>query len=126
MYKRQGQGLGFGWPHVILPAAHTDMPLAAIGEEFGLAGALAVVAAFSMLTLRGLRTAMLARTTFGRLLAAGLSTAIGLQAWIIMAGNANLAPLTGVTLPFVSYGGSSLLMSFIVLGLLLQISADRD
>ena len=58
-------------------------------------------------------SAMLARTTFGRLLAAGLAIAIGLQAWIIMAGNSGLAPLTGVTLPFVSYGGSSLLISFI-------------
>ena len=123
---RLGQGLGQGWPHVILPAAHTDMPLAAIGEELGLLGTLGVVACFAFFTVRGLRTASLARTTFGRLLAAGLTAMIGLQAWIIMAGNANLAPLTGVTLPFVSYGGSSLLMSFIILGLLLQISADRD
>src|SRR5512139_313291 len=123
---RIGQGLGQGWPDVILPAAHTDMPLAAIGEELGLVGMLGVVACFAIFTSRGLRTASIARTTFGRLLAAGLAALIGLQAWIIMAGNANLAPLTGVTLPFVSYGGSSLLMSFIVLGLLLQISADRD
>jgi cell division protein FtsW (lipid II flippase) len=123
---RLGQGLGLGWPDVILPAAHTDMPLAAIGEELGLIGTLGVVACFAIFTVRGLRVASIARTTFGRLLAAGLASLIGMQAWIIMAGNANLAPLTGVTLPFVSYGGSSLLMSFIVLGLLLQISADRD
>ena len=123
---RMGQGLGFGWPHVILPAAHTDMPLAAIGEELGLAGTLGVVACFAILTARGLRVAATARTAFGCLLAAGLATSIGLQAWIIMAGNVNLAPLTGVTLPFVSYGGSSLLISFIMMGLLLQISADRD
>jgi cell division protein FtsW (lipid II flippase) len=121
-----GSGLGQGYPDVILPAAHTDMPLAAIGEEFGLAGTLAIVACFGVLTLRGLRNAMLARTTFGRLLAAGLATAIGLQAWIIMAGNAGLAPLSGVTLPFVSYGGSSLLISYIEVGLLLHIGADRD
>ena len=121
-----GQGLGQGWPDVILPAAHTDMPLAAIGEELGIIGTLGVVACFAIFTVRGLRIASIARTTFGRLLAAGLASLIGLQAWIIMAGNANLAPLTGVTLPFVSYGGSSLLMSFIILGLLLQISADRD
>jgi cell division protein FtsW (lipid II flippase) len=121
-----GQGLGQGWPDVILPAAHTDMPLAAIGEELGLIGALGVVACFAIFTVRGLRVASIARTTFGRLLAAGLASLIGMQAWIIMAGNANLAPLTGVTLPFVSYGGSSLLMSFLCLGLLLQISADRD
>jgi cell division protein FtsW (lipid II flippase) len=123
---RLGQGLGQGWPDVILPAAHTDMPLAAIGEELGLIGALGMVACFAIFTVRGLRVASTARTTFGRLLAAGLASLIGMQAWIIMAGNANLAPLTGVTLPFVSYGGSSLLMSFIVLGLLLHISADRD
>jgi cell division protein FtsW (lipid II flippase) len=123
---RLGQGLGLGWPDVILPAAHTDMPLAAIGEELGLIGTLGVVACFAIFTVRGLRTASIARTTFGRLLAAGLASLIGMQAWIIMAGNANLAPLTGVTLPFVSYGGSSLLMSFIILGVLLQISADRD
>ncbi len=123
---RIGQGLGLGWPDVILPAAHTDMPLAAIGEELGLLGTLGVVACFALYTVRGLKIATLARTTFGRLLAAGLASLIGLQAWVIMAGNASLAPLTGVTLPFVSYGGSSLLMSFIVLGLLLQISADRD
>jgi cell division protein FtsW len=123
---RLGQGLGQGWPDVILPAAHTDMPLAAIGEELGLIGTLGVVACFAIFTVRGLRVASLARTTFGRLLTAGLASLIGMQAWIIMAGNANLAPLTGVTLPFVSYGGSSLLMSFIILGLLLQVSADRD
>ncbi|MFN8598469.1 MAG: FtsW/RodA/SpoVE family cell cycle protein [Anaerolineae bacterium] len=121
-----GTGLGQGYPEVILPAAHTDMPLAAIGEEFGLAGTLAVVACYTALTLRGLRIAATARTTFGRLLAAGLATSLGLQAWIIMAGNAGLAPLTGVTLPFISYGGSSLLMSFIEIGLLLHIAADRD
>jgi cell division protein FtsW (lipid II flippase) len=121
-----GSGLGQGWPDVILPAAHTDMPLAAIGEEFGLIGVLAVITCYAILTLRGLRAALVARTTFGRLLAAGLATSIGVQAWIIMAGNANLAPLTGVTLPFVSYGGSSLLISFIMIGLLLQVSTDRD
>ncbi|HZY45050.1 MAG TPA: FtsW/RodA/SpoVE family cell cycle protein [Anaerolineae bacterium] len=121
-----GSGLGQGSPDIILPAAHTDMPLAAIGEEFGLIGTLAVVICFSLLTLRGLRAALRARTTYGQLLAAGLATSIGVQAWIIMAGNANVAPLTGVTLPFVSYGGSSLLVSFLAIGLLSQISADRD
>jgi cell division protein FtsW (lipid II flippase) len=121
-----GSGLGQGSPDVILPAAHTDMPLAAIGEEFGLIGTLAIVACFTLITVRGLRAALHTRNTFAQLLAAGLSTLIGLQAWIIMAGNANLAPLTGVTLPFVSYGGSSLLISFLVIGLIAQISADRD
>lgn len=121
-----GAGLGQGYPDVILPAVHTDMPLAAIGEEFGLAGVLVVVACYAALTVRGLRIALLARATFGRLLAAGLTTLLGLQAWIIMAGSVGLAPLTGVTLPFVSYGGSSLLISFGLIGLLLHISTDRD
>jgi len=121
-----GSGLGQGYPDIILPAVHTDMPLAAIGEEFGLIGTLAVVACFTLLTLRGLRAATTAHTAFGQLLAAGLAASIGLQAWTIMAGNANLIPLTGVTLPFISYGGSSLLISFIAIGLLLHISADRD
>ena len=121
-----GSGLGQGYPDVILPAVHTDMPLAAIGEEFGLIGTLAVIACFTLLTLRGLQAAATARTAFGQLLAAGLAASIGLQAWTIMAGNANLIPLTGVTLPFISYGGSSLLISFLAIGLLLHISADRD
>ncbi len=121
-----GTGLAQGYPDVILPAVHTDMPLAAIGEEFGLAGTLAVTACFAVLTARGLRSALLARATFGRLLAAGLSALLGLQAFIIMAGSVGLAPLTGVTLPFVSYGGSSLLISSIMLGMLLHISTDRE
>ena len=119
-----GQGLGLGDP--IVPAAHTDMPLAVIGEEFGLAGAAGLVACYALLTLRGLRAAARSRTVFGELLAAGLATLLGLQAWIIMAGNVNLVPLTGITLPFVSYGGSSMLVSFLTVGLLLHVSADSD
>lgn len=118
-----GQGLGQGAPTVI-PVVHSDFVFAAIGEEFGLMGTLAVVALFGILMLRGFRSAMRARTPFARLLAAGLATIIGLQAWVIIAGNARLVPLTGVTLPFLSYGGSSLLTSSIAIGLLLQVS-DR-
>ncbi|HLF26967.1 MAG TPA: FtsW/RodA/SpoVE family cell cycle protein [Anaerolineae bacterium] len=119
-----GRGLGLGDP--IVPAAHTDMPLAVVGEEFGLFGAIALVASYALLTLRGLRAAIRARTVFAGLLAAGLSTLIGMQAWIIMAGNINLIPLTGITLPFVSYGGSSMLVSCIMVGLLLHVSANAD
>ena len=119
-----GQGLGLGDP--VVPASHTDMPLAVIGEEFGLAGALGLVACYALLTQRGLRAAARSRTVFGGLLAAGLATLIGMQAWIIMAGNVNLIPLTGITLPFVSYGGSSMLVSFAMVGLLLHVSADAD
>ncbi len=119
-----GRGLGQGDP--VVPAAHTDMPLAVIGEEFGLLGAIGLVACYALLTLRGLRAAALSRTVFGCLLAAGLAALLGMQAWIIMAGNINLIPLTGVTLPFVSYGGSSLVVSFVMVGLLLHVSANAD
>jgi len=119
-----GQGLGQGDP--VVPAAHTDMPLAVIGEEFGLLGSIGLIACYTLLTLRGLRAAALSRTAFGSLLAAGLAALLGMQAWIIMAGNINLIPLTGVTLPFVSYGGSSLIVSFVMVGLLLHVSANAD
>ena len=119
-----GQGLGQGSPTYI-PAIHTDFPFAAIAEEFGLAGTLGLITASAVLTLRGIRIALNARTPFRRLLASGLASLVGLQAWIIMAGNSKLIPLTGVTLPFVSYGGSSLLSSFIALALLTTISRDE-
>jgi cell division protein FtsW (lipid II flippase) len=118
-----GQGLGQGSPTVI-PVVHSDFVYAAIGEEFGLVGTLAVVTLFGVLMMRGFRAAMRARAPFARLLSAGLATLIGLQAWVIMAGNARLIPLTGITLPFLSYGGSSLLATFVAVGLLLQVS-DR-
>jgi cell division protein FtsW (lipid II flippase)/cell division protein FtsI/penicillin-binding protein 2 len=117
-----GQGLGLGSP-TFIPAVHTDFVFAATGEEFGLAGALVIVALYGVLTLRGFRIAARAPHTFERFLAAGLTAGLVIQAWVIMAGNAKLAPIAGVTLPFVSYGGSSLLTSFIALGLLLRISS---
>ena len=119
-----GQGLGLGSPTYI-PAVHTDFVFAAIGEEFGLAGVLAVVALYAALMLCGFRAAARATRPFERFLAAGLAAGWAIQAWVIMAGNAKLAPIAGVTLPFVSYGGSSLLTSFIALGLLLRISSTR-
>jgi len=102
------------------------MPQAVVGEEFGLLGATGLLACYALLALRGLRAAARSRTVFGALLAAGLATLIGLQAWIIMAGNINLIPLTGITLPFVSYGGSSMLVSCVMVGLLLHVSANAD
>ena len=117
-----GQGLGLGNPTYI-PAVHTDFVFAAIGEEFGLAGTVVVVALFGVLLFRGLRVAARATRPFERFLAAGLTAGWVVQAWVIMAGNAKLAPIAGVTLPFVSYGGSSLLTSFIALGLLLRLSS---
>jgi peptidoglycan glycosyltransferase len=101
---------------------HTDFVFAAASEEFGLAGALVIIALYGVLLLRGLRTAARTRQPFERFLAAGLTVGLVIQAWVIMAGNIRLAPIAGVTLPFVSYGGSSLLISFIALSLLLRIS----
>jgi cell division protein FtsW (lipid II flippase) len=121
-----GEGLGQGLPlisgHLPIPAIQTDFIFTAIAEELGLVGAFALLALMAALVFRGLRIAILARDDFSSLLAVGLVTSIGLQTLIIVAGNAKLIPLTGITFPFVSYGGSSLLASFVVLGLLLAIS----
>jgi cell division protein FtsW (lipid II flippase)/cell division protein FtsI/penicillin-binding protein 2 len=119
-----GQGLGMGNPTYI-PAVHTDFVFAAIGEEFGLAGTLVTIALYGILMLRGFRASARASRPFEHYLAAGLTGGLIIQAWVIMVGNAKLAPIAGVTLPFVSYGGSSLLISFIALGLLLRISSPQ-
>lgn len=118
-----GTGLAKGYPKTI-PAIHTDFPLAAIGEELGLLGTLAVLAIFLLLVHRGFKIAVGARNTFQQVLAAGATASVGIQALIIIAGNLKLIPLTGITLPFVSYGGSSLVTNFIVIGLLLRISHE--
>ena len=117
-----GQGLGQGYP-TFIPVVHSDFAFAAIGEELGLLGTLAVVILFAVLVYRGFRTALAVGDAFAALLATGLSTMLGLQALVIMGGTLKIVPLTGVTLPFVSYGGSSLVISFAMLGLLLRISA---
>jgi cell division protein FtsW (lipid II flippase)/cell division protein FtsI/penicillin-binding protein 2 len=119
-----GAGLGLGRPTYI-PAVHTDFVFASIAEEFGLAGTLVVVALYSIVLLRGLRIAARARRPFERLLAGGLTAGLVIQALIIMAANVKLIPISGVTLPFLSYGGSSLLSTFIALGLLLRISSTE-
>ena len=123
-----GTGLGAGLPAVggrlPIPAVHTDFPLAALGEELGLIGILALLGLYLVVIERGLRIAASAADEFRALLAAGLSLVVGVQAFIIAAGNLKLIPLTGITLPFISYGGSSLLANAIVVGLLLALS-DR-
>lgn len=119
-----GSGIGFGYPGYI-PAVETDFVIAAIGEEMGLAGTLAVVALFMLLVYRGFRIALDARHDFSTLLATGLTTVLGIQAFVILAGTTKLIPLTGITLPFISYGGSSIVTNFILLGLLLRVSAER-
>ena len=123
-----GVGLGAGLPkiggYLPVPAVHTHYPLAALGEEMGLIGLLAILGLYLVVVERGLRIAAASRDEFRGLLAAGLSLVIGIQAFIIAAGNLKLIPLTGITLPFISYGGSSLLANALAIGLLLALS-DR-
>ena len=120
-----GVGLDQGLPTAI-PVVHTDFVFAAVGEEYGLIGTFAVLICFALLTGRAFRIAMSARRPFDQLLASGIGAVLGFQSLVIMAGTTKLIPLTGVTLPFVSYGGSSLLVSSIMLGLLLFLSANGD
>ena len=123
-----GTGLGEGLPLVggrmPIPEIHTDFPLAALGEELGLVGVIAILGLFFVLIERGLRIGASAADDFRAILATGLALVVGVQAFIIAAGNLKVLPLTGVTLPFISYGGSSLLVNAIVVGLLLALS-DR-
>ncbi len=119
-----GSGPGRGYPQRV-PAAETDFIFATIGEELGLFGATAVLMAFVLMVGAGLRAAMAASTPFATLLATGLTGLMGVQAFIIIAGVIRVLPLTGVTLPFVSYGGSSLLANYALLALLMRISDEQ-
>jgi cell division protein FtsW (lipid II flippase) len=121
-----GQGIGQGSPFYV-PVAHSDFLFAALAEEWGLLGVIVVLICVAVLVVRGMRIATLqSGSPFRALLAVGLSTLIGAQSILIMGGVIRLLPLTGVTLPFFSYGGSSLLMSFVLIGLLLRLSATED
>jgi len=120
-----GRGPYLGSPGFV-PAAHTDFIYTAIVEEWGLAGGIAMLGMLAVIVLRGLRIAAQQRSPFGRMLAAGISIAFGLQTIMILGGILRLLPLTGVTLPFISYGGSSLTTSFIALSLLLTLSDERS
>jgi len=121
-----GVGLGAGLPliggQIPIPEVHTDFPLAALGEELGLVGVLAILGLYLVLVERGLRIGAAAADDFRALLAVGLSLVVGIQAFIIAAGNLKVLPLTGVTLPFISYGGSSIVANSVVVGLLLALS----
>lgn len=119
-----GTGLGQGTPGKV-PFAVTDMIFAAIGEELGLLGATAVLATFLLFVGAGFRVAAEAKSPFEKLLAAGLTSLLGFQAFVIIGGVLRVLPLTGVTLPFVSYGGSSLISNYVILALLIRIS-DRS
>jgi len=118
-----GTGLGLGSPQKI-PNAATDFVFAAIGEELGLLGTVAICMLFLLLVGSGLRIAVQADRPFGKLLAAGLTCIIGLQTFVIVGGVIRVIPLTGVTLPFISYGGSSLVANFVIVALLLRISDE--
>ncbi len=119
-----GSGLGLGDPTNI-PLVQTDFVFSAIGEELGLLGTIALLIFYLFFVYRGIRIALDAVDDFSRYLAAGLTAVLGLQAFIIIGGTVGLFPLTGITLPFISYGGSSLLSNFIIVGMLLAISAMK-
>jgi cell division protein FtsW (lipid II flippase) len=108
----------------LLPAPQTDMIYAVITDELGLFGASAVIITYLLFVARGMKTAMLARDSFSTLMAAGLSSVFALQVFVIVGGVTRVIPLTGVTLPFISYGGSSIVANFVLLALLLLVS-DR-
>ena len=118
-----GTGLSLGNPQRI-PVVTTDFIFAAIGEELGLFGSTAVLAAILLMVGAGLRIAIRADSPFEKLLATGLTTILAVQSFIIIGGVIRVVPLTGVTLPFVSYGGSSLVANYILLALLMRISDD--
>jgi cell division protein FtsW (lipid II flippase) len=119
-----GTNLSQGSPDRI-PAVTTDFAFAAIGEELGLLGASAVLVAFLLMVGAGLRIALRAEPPFEKLLATGLTAILGFQSFIIVAGVIRLVPLTGITLPFISYGGSSLLSNYVLLALLMRLSDDQ-
>ncbi len=122
-----GVGLGQGSPAVV-PAVHTDFVFTAIAEELGLAGAIGVLLVYVLLMYRGYHIALRLNGRFRgfeQLFAIGLTSILAIQTFIIVGGNLRVIPLTGITLPFISYGGSSVLINFLIVGLLLRISAGR-
>lgn len=119
-----GAGLGLGHP-ALVPVASSDMVFTALGEEFGLAGLFAIFGLYLLIIYRGYRIAIESSDTFSKLLASGLTSIFAIQTLIIVAGNMKFLPLTGIPLPFLAYGGSSIIANFIIIGILLRISYNN-
>ncbi len=116
-----GRGLGQGDP-TTTPYSYSDFIITSMGEELGLAGLMAILVMYGLLVERGLRTALLCRDAFGKLVATGLALSLALQVFVVVGGVTRLIPLTGLTTPFLSYGGSSLVANWMIVALLLRIS----
>ncbi|GCE47072.1 cell division protein FtsW (lipid II flippase) [Thermosporothrix hazakensis] len=123
-----GQGFGLGHPagRFFIPVVESDLMLSGLGEEIGLMGLFAILGLYLLIIHRGFHIAMKARDSFSQLLAAGLTTIFAIQTLVIIAGNLKLMPLTGVPLPFLSQGGSSLFANYIIIGILLRISHNTE
>jgi cell division protein FtsW (lipid II flippase) len=123
--KILGAGITYGHPEFI-PEVHTDFIFAAIAEELGLLGAAAIVLIYMLIIYRGFKISLMCENEIDALIAAGISASIALQIFTIIAGVTKFLPLTGITLPFLSYGGSSMITSFIMIGLLFALSEKRN
>lgn len=119
-----GTGIGLGRPDMV-PAVNTDFIFSAICEEMGILTGVAVILLYMLLTYRGFKIVMRVRKRFNKVLGLGITTMLGLQTFIIIGGVIKLIPLTGITLPYISYGGSSLVSSFVILGILQAISKEE-